>query len=142
MIMPELHPSPPIRQILLDHPIAIAFRIRDSWAVWRMVASKESTALATRMGSSQGIFIPSKLGRCIQLRCQPQSRQLAQTLLDDVDRARGSGQVTAYRCCFLCRLRHLHHQRHPVWPFLLIRDSRHRLLQRTARQHTRRTMRS
>ncbi len=33
--MPELHPSPPIRQILLDHPIAIAFRIRDSWAVWR-----------------------------------------------------------------------------------------------------------
>ncbi|SPO27965.1 related to CAX4 - required for full levels of dolichol-linked oligosaccharides [Ustilago trichophora] len=35
IIMPELHPSPPIRQILLDHPIAIAFRIRDSWAVWR-----------------------------------------------------------------------------------------------------------
>lgn len=35
MVMPELHPSPPIRQILLDHPIAIAFRIRDSWAVWR-----------------------------------------------------------------------------------------------------------
>ncbi|KAJ9474669.1 Dolichyldiphosphatase [Pseudozyma hubeiensis] len=35
MILPELHPSPPIRQILLDHPIAIAFRIRDSWAVWR-----------------------------------------------------------------------------------------------------------
>ena len=35
MIMPELHPSPPLRQILLDHPIAIAFRIRDSWAVWR-----------------------------------------------------------------------------------------------------------
>ncbi|TKY89040.1 hypothetical protein EX895_001571 [Sporisorium graminicola] len=35
MILPELHPSPPLRQILLDHPIAIAFRIRDSWAVWR-----------------------------------------------------------------------------------------------------------
>lgn len=35
IILPELHPSPPIRQILLDHPIAIAFRIRDSWAVWR-----------------------------------------------------------------------------------------------------------
>ncbi|KAJ1019000.1 hypothetical protein NDA18_006151 [Ustilago nuda] len=35
MILPELHPSPPIRQILLDHPIAIAFRIRDSWAVWK-----------------------------------------------------------------------------------------------------------
>lgn len=35
MLLPQLHPSPPIRQILLDHPIAIAFRIRDSWAVWR-----------------------------------------------------------------------------------------------------------
>lgn len=35
MIMPELHPSPPLRQILLDHPIAIAFRIRDSWAIWK-----------------------------------------------------------------------------------------------------------
>ncbi|CBQ68716.1 related to CAX4-required for full levels of dolichol-linked oligosaccharides [Sporisorium reilianum SRZ2] len=35
MILPELHPSPPLRQMLLDHPIAIAFRIRDSWAVWR-----------------------------------------------------------------------------------------------------------
>lgn len=35
MILPELHPSPPVRQILLDHPIAIALRIRDSWAVWR-----------------------------------------------------------------------------------------------------------
>ncbi|GAC75861.1 RNA pseudouridylate synthases [Moesziomyces antarcticus T-34] len=34
ILLPELHPSPPIRQILLDHPIAIAFRIRDSWAVW------------------------------------------------------------------------------------------------------------
>ncbi|SNX86349.1 related to CAX4 - required for full levels of dolichol-linked oligosaccharides [Melanopsichium pennsylvanicum] len=34
IILPELHPAPPIRQILLDHPIAIAFRIRDSWAVW------------------------------------------------------------------------------------------------------------
>ncbi|KAK0546377.1 hypothetical protein OC861_004706 [Tilletia horrida] len=29
-----LHPSLPLRQILLDHPVAIAFRIRDSWTVW------------------------------------------------------------------------------------------------------------
>ncbi|CAD6977002.1 unnamed protein product, partial [Tilletia controversa] len=29
-----LHESVPIRQIVLDHPIAIAFRIRDSWTVW------------------------------------------------------------------------------------------------------------
>lgn len=35
LILPQLHPSPPIRQMLLDHPVAIAFRIRDSWAVWR-----------------------------------------------------------------------------------------------------------
>lgn len=35
VLLPELHPSPPLRQILLDHPLAVAFRIRDSWAVWK-----------------------------------------------------------------------------------------------------------
>lgn len=33
-LMPELHPSPPLRQIILDHPLAVAFRLRDSWTVW------------------------------------------------------------------------------------------------------------
>ncbi|EPQ26403.1 uncharacterized protein PFL1_06051 [Pseudozyma flocculosa PF-1] len=33
--IPDLHPAPPLRQIILDHPIAVAFRIRDSWMVWR-----------------------------------------------------------------------------------------------------------
>ncbi|PWZ01116.1 PAP2-domain-containing protein [Testicularia cyperi] len=28
-------PRPPLRRLLLDHPIAVALRIRDSWAVWR-----------------------------------------------------------------------------------------------------------
>ncbi|CEH18441.1 Dolichyl pyrophosphate phosphatase and related acid phosphatases [Ceraceosorus bombacis] len=32
--LPELHPAPPLRQLILDHPIAVAFRIRDSWTVW------------------------------------------------------------------------------------------------------------
>ncbi|KAE8257674.1 hypothetical protein A4X13_0g2200 [Tilletia indica] len=32
--MLTLHPSVPIRQLLLDHPVAIALRIRDSWTVW------------------------------------------------------------------------------------------------------------
>ncbi|KAK0521631.1 hypothetical protein OC834_006572 [Tilletia horrida] len=32
--MMALQPSAPLRQILLDHPLAIAFRIRDSWTVW------------------------------------------------------------------------------------------------------------
>lgn len=33
-LMPELHPSPPLRQLILDHPFAVAFRLRDSWTVW------------------------------------------------------------------------------------------------------------
>ncbi|CAO1631515.1 unnamed protein product [Sympodiomycopsis kandeliae] len=33
-LMPELHPAPPIRQLILDHPLAVAFRLRDSWTVW------------------------------------------------------------------------------------------------------------
>ncbi len=33
--VPELHPAPPLRQIILDHPLAVALRIRDSWTVWR-----------------------------------------------------------------------------------------------------------
>ena len=33
--VPELHPAPPLRQIILDHPISVAFRLRDSWTVWR-----------------------------------------------------------------------------------------------------------
>lgn len=32
--MPELHPAPPLRQLILDHPIAVALRLRDSWTVW------------------------------------------------------------------------------------------------------------
>ena len=33
--MPELHPAPPLRQMILDHPIAVAFRLRDGWTVWK-----------------------------------------------------------------------------------------------------------
>ncbi|KAL9936372.1 hypothetical protein V8E36_004440 [Tilletia maclaganii] len=33
--MIRLQPSAPLRQILLDHPVAIAFRIRDSWTVFQ-----------------------------------------------------------------------------------------------------------
>lgn len=33
-LLPELHPAPPLRQIMLDHPLAVAFRVRDSWTVW------------------------------------------------------------------------------------------------------------
>lgn len=33
-LMPELHPAPPLRQLILDHPIAVALRLRDSWTVW------------------------------------------------------------------------------------------------------------
>lgn len=33
-LIPELHPAPPIRQLILDHPLAVAFRLRDSWTVW------------------------------------------------------------------------------------------------------------
>lgn len=32
--MPELHPAPPLRQLILDHPLAVACRLRDSWTVW------------------------------------------------------------------------------------------------------------
>ena len=31
----DLHPAPPLRQMILDHPLAVAFRVRDSWTVWR-----------------------------------------------------------------------------------------------------------
>jgi dolichyldiphosphatase len=34
-LIPELHPAPPLRQLILDHPLAVAFRLRDSWSVWR-----------------------------------------------------------------------------------------------------------
>lgn len=33
-LMPELHPAPPLRQLILDHPLAVALRLRDSWTVW------------------------------------------------------------------------------------------------------------
>ncbi|KAN0061880.1 hypothetical protein ACQY0O_005874 [Thecaphora frezii] len=33
--LPGFHPAPPIRQMILDHPISIAFRLRDGWMVWR-----------------------------------------------------------------------------------------------------------
>ncbi|KDN51332.1 PAP2-domain-containing protein [Tilletiaria anomala UBC 951] len=33
--IPDLHPAPPLRQMILDHPVAVAFRVRDSWTVWR-----------------------------------------------------------------------------------------------------------
>ncbi|PWN54060.1 PAP2-domain-containing protein [Violaceomyces palustris] len=33
--MPELHPAPPLRQMILDHPLAVAFRLRDGWTVWK-----------------------------------------------------------------------------------------------------------
>ncbi|PWN20073.1 PAP2-domain-containing protein [Microstroma glucosiphilum] len=34
LLKTELYPAPPIRQLILDHPLAVAFRLRDSWTVW------------------------------------------------------------------------------------------------------------